>query len=128
MAIRQPYFASLIKEDHRKLHLTKPMLELKKKKLELKFVFFFLGGRESKPGKWPWQVAIRNVWHETFCGGTIVAPGWVLTAAHCIRKRLFVLLGEHDLVIHEVRMSFLVFFLCLVLAQVPKCFVLVQIF
>ena len=31
-----------------------------------------------------------------------MAPGWVLTAAHCIRKRLFVLLGEHDLVIHEV--------------------------
>ena len=103
MAIRQPYFASLIKEDHKKLHLIKPSLELKKK---LRFVFFFLGGRESKPGKWPWQVAIRNVWHETFCGGTIVAPGWVLTAAHCIRKRLFVLLGEHDLVIHEVRKGF----------------------
>ena len=103
MAIRQPYFASLIKEDHRKLHLIKQILELKKK---LKSIIFFLGGRESKPGKWPWQVAIRNVWHETFCGGTIVAPGWVLTAAHCIRKRLFVLLGEHDLVIHEVRMPF----------------------
>ena len=33
-----------------------------------------------------------------------MAPGWVLTAAHCIRKRLFVLLGEHDLVIHEVNL------------------------
>ena len=49
-----------------------------------------------------------------------MAPGWVLTAAHCIRKRLFVLLGEHDLVIHEVRKVF--FFLTKVNLLLTHCF------
>ena len=31
----------------------------------------------------------------------MVAPGWVLTAAHCVRKHLFVRLGEHDTVVRE---------------------------
>jgi len=30
-----------------------------------------------------------------------VAPGWVLTAAHCSRKKLFVMLKEYDLSVCE---------------------------
>ena len=60
-----------------------------------------LGGRQAIRGRWPWQVAILNKYREVFCGGTLVAPGWILTAAHCARKHLFVRLGEHDIVEKE---------------------------
>ncbi|XP_026751369.2 vitamin K-dependent protein C [Galleria mellonella] len=56
-----------------------------------------IGGRPAPPGKWPWQVAVLNRYKEAFCGGTLVSLRWVVTAAHCVRKRLYVRLGEYDL-------------------------------
>ena len=61
-------------------------------------MIYFSGGRESPEGKWPWQAAILNTQFEGFCGGTLIAPGWVLTAAHCVKKHLYVRLGEHNVV------------------------------
>ena len=68
-----------------------------------------LGGRASKNGKWPWQVALLDELGNPFCGGTHVAPGWVLTAAHCVNKdELYVRFGEYDVDKPEVNnISFL---------------------
>ncbi|KAL9910555.1 uncharacterized protein ACN427_005164 isoform 2-T13 [Glossina fuscipes fuscipes] len=56
-----------------------------------------IGGKTARKGEWPWQVAIFNRYKEAFCGGTLIAPQWILTAAHCVRKVLYVRLGEHNL-------------------------------
>ncbi|CAK9816871.1 Serine protease 1 [Anthophora plagiata] len=71
------------------------------KSSRLSYFTRIIGGRPSTPGSWPWQVAVLNRFREAFCGGTLVSPRWVLTAAHCIRKRLYVRIGEHDLTVKE---------------------------
>ncbi|KAJ8958387.1 hypothetical protein NQ314_006409 [Rhamnusium bicolor] len=56
-----------------------------------------IGGTEARKYKWPWHVAVLNQHMEVFCGGTLIAARWVLTANHCIRKYLRVKLNAHDL-------------------------------
>ena len=68
---------------------------------DIAYALRIIGGTEAKPGRWPWQVVILNKYREAFCGGTLIHPRWVVTAAHCVRKHLVVRVGEHDLVVHE---------------------------
>ncbi|CAJ0964255.1 unnamed protein product [Ranitomeya imitator] len=63
-----------------------------------------VGGEESCPNCWPWQVAI--MYEDTFlCGGVVVTPQWALTAAHCkvssdvSQYRLIA--GIHDRLLNE---------------------------
>lgn len=48
---------------------------------------FIVGGEVAQPGAWPWQVALLQQMDgqtEQQCGGSLIAPGWVLTAGHCM--------------------------------------------
>ncbi|KAJ0070530.1 hypothetical protein NL108_014960, partial [Boleophthalmus pectinirostris] len=42
-----------------------------------------VGGNLSRPGQFPWQVSLQNK-GEHMCGGSIITPHWILTAAHCV--------------------------------------------
>jgi trypsin len=46
------------------------------------------GGAVANAGDDPWQVALvlanSSVRNDIFCGGALIAPDWVVTAAHCV--------------------------------------------
>lgn len=46
---------------------------------------FIVRGQKAEAGEWPWQVRILTDMNDRrgFCGGSLIAPQWVLTAAHC---------------------------------------------
>uniref|UniRef100_A0A8D0EJ15 Transmembrane serine protease 4 n=1 Tax=Strix occidentalis caurina TaxID=311401 RepID=A0A8D0EJ15_STROC len=44
-----------------------------------------LGGSPAAIETWPWQVSLQYR-REHICGGSIIDPGWVLTAAHCFKN------------------------------------------
>ncbi|XP_064029161.1 transmembrane protease serine 5 [Pogoniulus pusillus] len=44
-----------------------------------------VGGRDVPLGRWPWQVSLYQG-SQHHCGGSVVAPEWIVTAAHCVHS------------------------------------------
>ncbi|XP_060089724.1 coagulation factor VII isoform X1 [Heteronotia binoei] len=58
-----------------------------------------VGGHVCPPGECPWQVLLIDGVKQK-CGGVLLAPSWVVTAAHCLDhthpRVLRIKLGEYD--------------------------------
>lgn len=73
-----------------------PVLKKKVKKGRI------VGGEECPKGECPWQArVVLDRTSMTICGGTIISPNWVVTAAHCVKpnlvNKLTVVLGDHKI-------------------------------
>ncbi|XP_067909044.1 hyaluronan-binding protein 2-like isoform X2 [Heterodontus francisci] len=66
------------------------------------------GGQKTTSGRHPWQASVQlkssiHIYDQGHqCGGALIAPCWVLTAAHCLEastqaKHYQVLLGKHNI-------------------------------
>ncbi|XP_034648668.1 trypsin-2-like [Trachemys scripta elegans] len=60
-----------------------------------------IGGYECSPHSQPWQVSLNTGYH--FCGGSLIADQWVLSAAHCwyYPDSMQVILGDHNIQVFE---------------------------
>ncbi len=60
-----------------------------------------IGGVNATKGAWPWQIGIYSQSGGIFCGGSLISPLWVVTAAHCVEDTLpysiYVQLGDLNL-------------------------------
>ncbi|KAF6077930.1 kallikrein related peptidase 13 [Phyllostomus discolor] len=57
---------------------------------------FLPGGYTCPPHSQPWQAALM-VQGRLLCGGVLIHPKWVITAAHCLKDGYRVYLGKHTL-------------------------------
>ncbi|CAF1507285.1 unnamed protein product [Adineta ricciae] len=66
-----------------------------------------VGGETASSHSWGWAVSIRRSTTRHFCGGSIISPNYILTAAHCVdgisllRTDLTIAVGSDNLLDNE---------------------------
>ncbi|MPZ65234.1 MAG: trypsin-like serine protease [Pseudonocardiaceae bacterium] len=62
---------------------------------------FIVGGSDTSTDEHPWMVALTDAAASPYCGGALVGPDRVVTAAHCVANRdqaeLTVIAGRTDM-------------------------------
>jgi len=58
-----------------------------------------IDGTKAMNSSWPWQAILRTTSGFSFCGGSLIAPQWVVSAAHCVKGKspssLTIRMGAH---------------------------------
>lgn len=72
----------------------------------LKFQPKIVGGREVKVGAYPWAVSLAYYNNSgqlsSYCGASLIAENWLLTAAHCeVYVSDVAIIGRHDLTTND---------------------------
>ncbi|KAG7318097.1 hypothetical protein KOW79_019132 [Hemibagrus wyckioides] len=63
-----------------------------------------VGGSVARHGQWAWQASLQ--WRgQHMCGGAIITPNWVITAAHCFTEYELTLEADWQVVVNTVMVS-----------------------
>lgn len=76
-------------------NITSVLAALKEKRGER-----IIGGREAMKARFSYSVSLKDDW-GSFCGGSLIAPDVILSAAHCAGGDYIAIIGRHDLDTNE---------------------------